>query len=150
MAHKDNTIEDEPLISLDDTDTSPGDHEYEDFPGDLNPSEARLPAREQQSIQQRLYASIDVFRDHYRAWKHIYMCGWLIVGLEIPMFIAAAPGIQLMEDAVCRQIYELDFSHDMCQGKDVQTKLAKIKGVLAVLSAMPSMYTFIRWHEVLS
>lgn len=128
--------EHEPLISLGDPDTNPEQHEYEDFP-DQSP-EIHLPAKKHHPIIRSCKYAIDAVREHARAWKNIYLCGWLIVGLELPMFVSTAPSVQLIEDAVCRQIYGRDFQHEMCQGKDVQTKIAEIKGVLAILSAIPS------------
>jgi hypothetical protein len=61
------------------------------------------------------------------------------VALELPMHLSFAPAIQLMENAVCRKIYGEGIDHDICQNKDVQTKLAEVRGVLAVLSTLPSM-----------
>lgn len=127
--------ENEPLISVGDPDTSPG-NEYEDFPQEL---ETHLPIKTQKPVLQRIKTGIDAVRDHLSAWRNVYLCGWLIVALELPMFMSAAPGIQLIEDAMCRKIYGRDFARDMCQGKDVQTKIAEVRGVLAVLSAIPSM-----------
>lgn len=128
--------ENEPLISLGDTETSP-EHEYEDYPEEIA---THLPAKKQHPVFRYFKTALDVAREHFRAWRYIYTCGWLIVGLEIPLYMCAAPGIQLIEDAVCRQVYGRDFTHDMCQGKDVQTKIAEIRGVLAVLSAIPSTH----------
>jgi hypothetical protein len=127
--------ENEPLISLGDPDTGP-ENEYDDFPEEED--EVHLPARKYGIFMQWVRTIIEGLRGHLRAWGNIYICGWLIVGLEIPMFVSAAPGIQLIEDAICREIYGRDFQHEMCQGKDVQTRIAGIRGVLAVLAAIPS------------
>jgi hypothetical protein len=129
--------ENEPLISLGDPDSSP-EHEYEEFPFPEETDEVHLPAWKYGAFMRWVGTAFNGFREHLKAWGNIYICGWLIIGLEIPMFMSAAPGIQLIEDAVCRKIYGHEFTHEMCQGKDVQTRIAGIRGVLAVLAAIPS------------
>lgn len=128
--------ENEPLINLNDPENSP-EHEYEHYPED--DVETHLPAKKHHPVVQYFLTINDIVRDHLRAWGNVYMCGWLIVGLEIPLFLSAAPGIQLIEDAICRRTYGNDFTHEMCQGPEVQSKIAELRGVLAVLAAIPSM-----------
>jgi hypothetical protein len=110
----------------------PEDAPEEDYEGTRRQTKTRASL-------QRLQSILNATRDHLRAWKNLYLCAWLIIALEIPMFLSAAPGIQLMEDAVCHKIYGKVTDHDVCQSKDVQMKLAEVRGIIAVLATTPSM-----------
>jgi hypothetical protein len=127
-------IESEPLMGLSASDEAAPEEEYQDD------EETRRPSKRYAPIH-HLYSGIEIVRDHLRAWKNFYFCALLIVALEFPMFLNAAPGIQLMEDAICRDIYKTHTDPDACQSKEVLTKIARVRGVLAVLAVIPSTCT---------
>lgn len=122
--------ENEPLLlDIADPDAAPEEDVFEEPPRQ----------RRRHPYLERLRSYLDIARQNFQEWKNIYLCALLIIALEIPLFLATAPGLQLMEDAVCYKIYGEVDDRSVCQNAKVQSRLAELRGVLVVLQTFPSM-----------
>jgi len=78
-------------------------------------------------------------RSHWKKWKPIYLCTLLILVLDIPGDIVAAPALSLIERGVCRDIYGDDINDHLCGNTLVQTRVAKARSIMSTLALIPSM-----------
>jgi hypothetical protein len=78
---------------------------------------------------------------HWQRWKVLYLGILLIVSVDTSGSVGIAPGMRLLEDLVCRQFQQNhgrnDMSEELCGLPEVQERLAKVRGVLNMLEALP-------------
>jgi len=80
----------------------------------------------------------DKIRSHWEQWKPVYLIMLLLIMLDVPGDIVAAPAISLIETGVCRSIYGDDMNDELCAGKRVQTSVANARSILSILAMLPS------------
>jgi hypothetical protein len=84
---------------------------------------------------------------HWQRWKVLYLGILLIILVDSSGSIGIAPGMRLLEDLVCREFHRqnrgkkaglgTDISDELCGLPDVQERLAKVRGVVSMLEALP-------------
>jgi hypothetical protein len=79
----------------------------------------------------------------------LYLGILLIISVDSSGSIGIAPGMRLLEDLVCHEFHwqnrgkkaglGTDISDELCGLPDVQERLAKVRGVVSMLEALPGM-----------
>lgn len=88
-------------------------------------------------------------KDHLDKWWTVYICAIFIIVVDVPSFMSEGPRLRMLELAVCRNFYA---DHDpsviddngnviesLCKTPDIQSSLAKMRGILAMEEAIPGL-----------
>lgn len=84
---------------------------------------------------------------HLHKWRTLYLCGLLTFIIDFAEFMRVASSIQMLELNVCRDHYrhfdpsvigpDGDIASKLCKVDAVQTRLANMRGILALIGVIP-------------
>lgn len=88
-------------------------------------------------------------REHWQKWKTFYVCALLVTTIDVPAYMGAAPQLRMLELGVCREFYAThdpsvidgngDIPEHLCKLSSIQSSLAKMRGIMAALEAIPGI-----------
>lgn len=87
-------------------------------------------------------------RSHISQWFALYACAVLIVILDGSSFMTEAAKLRMLEVGFCREYYAANnpelvrdggIPEHLCKQRQIQSSLAKMRGLLAMLDAIPGL-----------
>lgn len=88
-------------------------------------------------------------RSHISQWFALYACAVLIVILDGSSFMTEAAKLRMLEVGLCREYYAANnpelvrdgggIPEYLCKQRQIQSSLAKMRGLLAMLDAIPGL-----------